>query len=419
MTLSDAPTRSRFGGFVARNRAQGQLVVQPRMGFGNPQEMRRGLDAVRAANLPAIGTITLDSYTRQNDHDRAAMARESGIDLNGYALVAMGAEQTTRMLDGVATDDFPVQVRHGSPLPEQIFETMLNAGVTASEGGPVSYCLPYSRVPLRESTAAWVRATRLLARTKITHLESFGGCMLGQLCPPSLLVALSVLECAFFIENGVTSVSASYAQQTSPTQDAEALRALRALCAEHLGGADWHVVLYTYMGLFPQSADGARELLRESARLAARTGTERLIVKTVAEAHRIPTIEENVEALRTAHRTAAATAPDSRAGHGTEVYEQASTLIDTVRELAPTLAEALPLAFEGGLLDVPYCLHPDNRNEARCVLGRDGRLEWRDTGRLPVRARPSAAARNRDLTYRGLIEDLEYHRRRLDLTTRS
>lgn len=419
MTVLRAPVRSEFGGFVARNRAEGRLIVQPRMGFGDPAEMRRGLEAVRAAGLPAIGTVTLDSYTRQNDHDRAAMAGESGVDLNGYALVAMGAERTARMLDGIAADDFPVQVRHGSPRPEQIFETMVDAGVTASEGGPVSYCLPYSRVPLRESTAAWVRATRLLARTRRTHLESFGGCMLGQLCPPALLVALSVLECAFFVENGVTSVSASYAQQTSPAQDAEALRALRALCGEHLAGADWHVVLYTYMGLFPQSAGGARELLRESARLAVRTGTERLIVKTVAEAHRIPTIEENVEALRTAHRAAAGTAPDPAAGRGTEVYEQARTLVDTVRGLAPTLAEALPLAFERGLLDVPYCLHPDNRNEARCVLGPDGRLEWRDTGRLPLRARPSAAARDRDLSYRALLDDLEYHRRRLDLTTGS
>ena len=59
------------------------------------------------------------------------------------------------------------------------------------------------------------------------HLETFGGCLLGQLCPPSLLVAISVLEALFFVQHGLRSVSLSYAQQTHPAQDIEALAALR------------------------------------------------------------------------------------------------------------------------------------------------------------------------------------------------
>ena len=421
MTRGQPRPRSWFGDFVAMKRHERTLIVQPRMGFGDPVEMRRGLLAVRSAGVPAVGTVTLDSYTRQGDHDRAAMAGDAGVELNGYALVAMGSERTARMLDAVAGPDFPIQVRHGSPFPERIFETMLAAGVDASEGGPVSYCLPYSRVPLRESTRAWSRAAHLVARQLdrglLCHLESFGGCMLGQLCPPSLLVAISVLECIYFAEHGVASLSASYAQQTCPEQDAEALRALRLLCAEHLAEVDWHVVLYTYMGLFPQSEQGAKELLRESVGLAVRTGTERLIVKTTAEAHRIPTIAENVEALRRAHRPAVAETPAPGPGTGadTDVYWQAKTLIDTVRNLAPNCAEALPLAFERGLLDVPYCLHPDNRNEARCVLGPDGRLEWWDTGRLPL---SGGHRQSKALSYPALLADLEFHRRRLDPASR-
>ncbi|MFI7236920.1 methylaspartate mutase [Streptomyces cyaneofuscatus] len=406
-----------FSAFVAARQRTNTLIVQPRMGFSDPAVMRRGLLAVRAAGVPAVGTVTLDSFTRQGEHDRAAMAREADVELNGYALVAMGAKRTSRMLAGIGGPDFPVQVRHGSPRPEQIFRTMLAAGVEATEGGPVSYCLPYSRVPLRESVRAWSQATRLLARQADRgvrcHLETFGGCMLGQLCPPSLLIAISVLECLFFAEHGITSMSASYAQQYCPEQDAEALGALRLLCAEYLPGVNWHVVLYTFMGLYPQSPGGARELLRQSARLAVRTGTERLIVKTVAEAHRIPTIEENVEALLLAHRTAEAEplAPEPTDGRGTEVYQQSRTLIDAVLALAPSVAKALPIAFERGVLDVPYCLHPDNRNEARCALGPDGRLEWCETGRMPLQA----AARHRGpASLEALLADLEFHRRRLD-----
>lgn len=417
MSVEHAP----FSVFVAARRRAGTLIVQPRMGFGDPAVMRAGLLAVRAAGVPAVGTVTLDSFTRQGEHDRAAMARAAGLDLNGFPLVAVGARRTARMLAGIGGPSFPVQVRHGSPRPERIFRTMLAAGVEATEGGPVSYCLPYSRVPLRDSVRAWSRATRLLARQADRgvrcHLETFGGCMLGQLCPPALLVAISVLECAFFAEHGITSMSASYAQQTCQEQDVEALGALRLLCAEFLPGVDWHVVLYTFMGLYPRSPEGAGELLRQSARLAVRTGTERLIVKTVAEAHRIPTIEENVEALRLAHRAAAAEAGaglkprPAAAIRDTEVYQHARTLIETVLGLAPTVARALPEAFERGLLDVPYCLHPDNRNESRCAIGPDDRLEWCDTGRMPL---PGAARRRAAVGLNSLLADLEFHRRRLD-----
>ena len=86
------------------------------------------------------------------------------------------------------------------------------------------------------------------------HLETFGGCLLGQLCPPSLLVATSVLEALFFVQHGLRSVSLSYAQQTHPVQDIEALAALDRLATELLPDVvDRHIVLYTYMGVFPRT----------------------------------------------------------------------------------------------------------------------------------------------------------------------
>lgn len=93
----------------------------------------------------------------------------------------------------------------------------------ATEGGPVSYCLPYGRTPLAESVRNWTEGVRRFAALRELgtepHLETFGGCLLGQLCPPSLLVAVSVLEALFFHRHGVRDVSVSYAQQTHPAQD--------------------------------------------------------------------------------------------------------------------------------------------------------------------------------------------------------
>ncbi|MEC3978303.1 methylaspartate mutase, partial [Amycolatopsis sp. H20-H5] len=133
-----------FGRFVAREHAAGRLVVQPRMGFSTPSAMRAGLIRTREAAACTVGTLTLDSYTRVGDNAAAAKALAEGIGLNGFPIIAHGPAVTRDVLDGL---DFPVQVRHGSARPQEIVATLIAAGLDATEGGPVSYCLPYSRTP--------------------------------------------------------------------------------------------------------------------------------------------------------------------------------------------------------------------------------------------------------------------------------
>ncbi|WP_406503736.1 methylaspartate mutase [Streptomyces sp. NBC_00212] len=383
-----------FRTVVARARAKGELIVQPRMGTANPRTMRQFLDKVRDLPIRAVGTITLDSYTRVGDHRAARQALDEEENLNGYPIVAHGAQITRALVEGLG-GDFAVQVRHGSALPLDIFRALLDSGLDATEGGPVSYCLPYGRTPLARSVQEWARCCELLAeRSPSAHLESFGGCMLGQLCPPALLVALSVLEGAFFAQHGIRDLSLSYTQQTDFQQDAAALAALRRLAGEYLGGTDWHLVLYTYMGVYPRTPHGARELLRHSATLAARSGVERLIVKTEAEGHRIPTVDDNLRALVTAAEAAAdenrRPAPHVAAADD-GVYDEARTLIDAVLELDGDIGRALVTAFARGYLDVPYCLHADNAQRARSFIDGDGRLQWSSTGAMPLR--PAKAGR--------------------------
>ena len=407
--------RGRFSHHVRGAHARGRLVVQPRMGFADLGTMREGLLAVGAADATATGTITLDSYTRVNDHDSARQALRTGAELNGFPLVAHGPEATRALLDSVSRPDFPVQVRHGSALPYPLFRAMVEAGVDATEGGPVSYCLPYSRAPIREAVEAWGRCCELIAaQPEPMHLESFGGCMLGQLCPPSLLVALSVLEALFFREHGLSDISLSYAQQTHPGQDMEAIAALRRLAGERLAQADWHVVLYTFMGVFPRTPVGSFRILEESVRLAVRTGSERLIVKTPAEAHRIPTIAENVDALEFAASIAGDEAgrPARTGATDSGIYEEARLLVDSTLELAPTVGEALVRAFGRGHLDVPYCLHQDNANRSRAYVDAAGMLQWAEPGRMPLRV--ERAASRRPVSAKGLLTMLGFNERRFD-----
>lgn len=412
------PTAS-FGAFVARAHRAGELIVQPRMGMSSPHTMRSGLLATRAAAGSTVGTITLDSYTRMGEDAEAGAALAAGADLNGYPIVAHERGTTRAVLAGVAGPDFPVQVRHGSPCPERIVQALIDVGLHATEGGPVSYCLPYSRVPLRTSVRNWSRSADLLAGLRATgaepHLESFGGSMMGQLCPPSLLIAISVLECLFFRQHGIRCVSLSYAQQTNAEQDREAVLALRRLAAELLPDVNSHVVIYAYMGVYPRTLEGAGRLLAEATRLAVRTGAARLIVKTAAEAYRIPTIAENVAALESAAAVAAAErrAPELAGPAETGIYAEARALVEAVLDLGPDLGRAMAEAFRLGYLDVPYCLHPDNAGRARSYLDGAGRLQWSRVGSMPIRAvvRPGGAA---ELTAAGLLASLSYVERKFD-----
>ncbi|NUP41576.1 MAG: methylaspartate mutase [Streptomyces sp.] len=409
-----------FGAFVRAGAAHGRLVVQPRMGFSDPAAMRAGLAATRGAAARTVGTITVDAHTRVGRLDAVATALREGIDLNGYPLVSHPAATTAQVLSGIQGEDFPVQVRHGSANPVDIFRALLPVRLGATEGGPVSYCLPYGRTPLSESVRNWEVSCELFAQLRDTgmepHLETFGGCMLGQLCPPSQLVAISVLEALFFVQHGIRSVSVSYAQQTDPTQDREAIAALRRLCGELLPAVDWHVVVYTYMGLYPETLDGAYRLLGQAAELAVVGGAQRLIVKTASESRRIPTIDENVRALEYA-AWAAGRVPQARARAADDAdsrtYEEAAALVGAVLNLAPDVGRALLLAFKRGYLDIPYCLHPDNRGDTRSFIDNDGRLRWESTGALPLGGSPRRGGGGR-FTSADLLKDLSYMRRKFD-----
>lgn len=404
-----------FGAYVRKASVAGIPVVQPRMGMSDPVRMRAGLLATRRARATTVGTITLDSYTRVGQLTAARDAVRAGTELNGCPLTTHPIAVTRAVLASVRDDCFPVQVRHGSAAPLHIIRAMLRLSLEATEGGPVSYCLPYGRTPLADSVRNWAECCEVLSDTGAEpHLESFGGCMLGQLCPPSQLVAIGILETLFFRQHGLRSVSVSYAQQTHAGQDAEAVLALRRLCGEMLTGLDWHVVIYAYMGVYPATVPGAYRLLGEAARLAARTGSERLVVKTVTESSRIPSIAENVAALEYAGVAARqALSPQAPSPDDSQCYREARALVEAVLNLDADVGRALLLAFRRGYLDIPYCLHPDNRGRTRGSVGPDGRLYWAELGALPLThlVRPG---RERRLTSATLLKDLHYVRDKFD-----
>lgn len=408
-----------FAKFIQRAKQAQRLVVQPRVGFAQLDIMHQSLLAIKQAQATMVGTITVDAYTRVGDHETARRALREGRDLNGFPIVAHGGANTRQMLRGIQDENFPIQVRHGCPLPHDIFVALIEAGVDATEGGPVSYCLPYGRTPLSKAIEAWRRCCDLLVdeaeHGHEIHLESFGGCMLGQLCPPELLIALSVLECIFFQSYGVRSVSMSYTQGTNLAQDIAALRAMRRLAEEFLH-VDWHLVLYTYMGVFPKTVQGANDLILDSIFVAVKGGAERVIVKTPAEAHRIPTVAENMGAVELAAHYAQSQQLEERPEPPTfdvDIYAEAHAIVVSVLELDSDISHALAKAFKRGFLDVPFCVHADNAKRARSFIDTDGSLRWLNVGGMAISGSVKSTQRHAIKAY-DLLSMLSYVQQKFD-----
>ena len=412
-SLSRSPS---FGEVVAGHHARGELLVQPRMGFVDPRQMRQGLLATRSARAATVGTITLDSYTRVGDHAAVRQALAAGISLNGYPIVDLDVATTPALLDGVARPGFPVQVRHGSADPRRIVRTLLACGLHATEGGPVSYCLPYSRTPLAIAVDHWRQCCELLAasgdRAASGDLRRLHD---GAAVPAGLLVALSVLEGMFFWQHGVRCISLSYAQQTNAGQDEEAVAALQDLAGHYVPHArtarrDLHL-----HGRLSRARRAVRcGLLGEAARLAVRTGASRLIVKTAAEAHRIP--DHRGERGRPGVRGTGGL--ERRRGADVDLATPGSTrearaLIDNVLALDADIGRALVVAFAHGHLDVPYCLHPDNAGRTRSHLDTDGRLEWQRIGSMPI-GDLVTSPRGERMTSADLLNALRFVERKFD-----
>ncbi|MCB0606243.1 MAG: methylaspartate mutase [Lewinellaceae bacterium] len=401
----------------------GQLIVQPRMGFSQFDRMREGLACVKNINAHTVGTITLDSFTRTGDFRSAKEAIENHRPLNGYPIVSYGARVNRQLIDGLAGPDFPVQVRHGCSRPESIFKAIIDAGIDATEGGPVSYCLPYGRVPLTASAASWRACCEMFAEGDHTkrHIESFGGCIMGQLCPPAMLIAVTVVEALFFRQYGVRSFSVSLSQGSNFQQDAAALSALRIVSRKYLGDQDqWHIVYYTFMGKFPVTVHGAKAIMKDSVRIAKSGKADRIIVKTIKEAHQIPSIEDNRDALIQADRDFRAPLDPLEEqidpGEVERITEEADFLIEVLLNADNNLENAIAAVFSKGYWDIPFCLHPDNRNAAFARLDDEGRVEWADTGNIPFPARilKNHRRKNKKLSSKELLLMVSYNQIKYD-----
>ena len=373
------------------NHRDGKVCFQPRMGVKCIDSMAAALQKIKALSSP-IGTLTLDSFSRQYDIESIERVMNGSGELNGFPLIFYDHAEIKEKMTSLQDDTFLIQVRHGMANPYEMVKHMIRAGLIVTEGGPISYCLPYSRLPLEKSLGSWQKTVGILADNG-GHLETFSGCMMGQLSPPSLLIALNIIEGLFFANHGLSDMSFSYAQSYNLQQDYAALCALKTLVDNYFGTVNYHIVVYTFMGIYPETVTGHKNILFDSYKLAQQSKSRRLIYKTRYESSRIPSISENMDELQNLMKIDSLQETDNR--NSTEkndntleldtkeynrILQEAEILIQNVIHLSPDLNASILTAFDQGILDVPYCLHPQNKGNTQSWIqdnGQDkGYVRW-------------------------------------------
>lgn len=374
-------------------------LVQPRSGVSLVSEQIKLFKIFKSVGANVL-SYQIDSLTRNNNYAQAEEAikeaQELGVStLNGFPLINHGVPGLRRISSETG---IPLQVRHSTRDPRLLAEVSYAGGVTAFEGGAICYNIPYYKnYPLDQSLRRWQYVDRLTGnyydRWHIKLDREFFGTLTATLVPPSIAIVTNLIETILAVRQGVKSVSLGYAEQGHSVQDIAAIRVMKAMSHEilaHLGYKDIQVstVFHQYMAAFPESAPRAEELIYNSAVTMGLSGATRVLIKTPAEAIKIPMLEDNVQAINLVKRGLAdATrliADETRVAQESEIIRrEVQALLESVflcgrGELAAGVVES----FRLGYLDIPFSPSIYNRGEVVTARDVEGAVRFLSCGKL-------------------------------------
>ncbi|ATL31040.1 methylaspartate mutase [Streptomyces formicae] len=369
---------------------EARTVVQPRCGVGGHAPMLGLLRTLRGAR-PGVLSVTIDAYTRLGRFGTARRVLDAEpVALNGYPLVAHGWRRGRELNEAVRV---PLEIRHGSPDARVLFAVAISSGISSFEGGGIAYNLPYSKdVPLARSLRAWQRVDaacgRLAEDGVIVDRELFGT-LTAVLVPPSISLAVTLLEAVAAAREGVRCLSIAYPQGGDAHQDVAALRSIRVLARRHLpASVEVYPVLHEFMGVFPKDLGTADALVRYGGLVARLGGAVKVINKTNQEAAGVPDGPANAHGIRTAARgveDAAACVDLDEARVREEMYwiqREVTELVDPVLQ-GDSLFDDIAAAFRAGTLDIPFSASRHARSAVLPAREPGGAIRYLDPGALP------------------------------------
>ncbi|MDU5713814.1 MAG: methylaspartate mutase subunit E [Citrobacter freundii] len=377
------PDKKRFSLALLKADQEGKTLSQPRAGVALMDEHIALLKTLQEECdlLPS----TIDAYTRLNRYEEAAVGIQKSIEagtskLNGLPVVNHGVAACRRMTESL---EKPIQVRHGTPDARLLAEIAMASGFTSYEGGGISA----KRVTLEKSIRDWQYCDRLMGLYEENGIrinrEPFGP-LTGTLIPPFMSHSVAIIEGLLALEQGVKSITVGYGQVGSLTQDIAAIQALRELSHEYFhnhGFDDYELstVFHQWMGGFPEDEAKAFSVIAWGAAVAGMSGFG------------IPTAAANVQGLK-ASRQMLNMVSDQKFPQCAAVEQEVDLIKSEVRAVLKKvfelgngdIARGTVLAFEAGVLDVPFAPAACNAGKILPVRDNTGAIRILEAGAVPL-----------------------------------
>lgn len=401
--VAQEPPHRRVAHVRAEASAEGRKLIQPLAGFAGVEEHRRALKVLRDEGTADILPTQVDSQTR-NLRFAAVQQRlhESGDTsppLNGYPIVNHGVEVTRALVTDL---DAPVELRIGTTDPRLAAEVAFASGISSITAGPLYYLVHYSSaVSVAESIRNWRYVFDLAAwygeQGAPVALQVHG---LGNSTPfpPSLLGAGAVLECLLAAEVGCRHFAVDSRLMGNLRQDVASLRAIRAAVGRHLRAAGVNDAVVTmvrksWAGRYPEDEARAFGLISYTAVSGMLAGADEFISNSVQEGHGIPSATANAASMRAIRQVvgllhAQAPYPSEDPAYVDEyecILVEIDAIVGAVLDLGHgDVAAGIALAFELGVLDVPFAASRVCRGEVVTARDRTGAVRFVETGQLPL-----------------------------------
>ncbi len=429
------PEEKNFAKAMAKAKASGRTLIQPRAGVALIDDHIRLLRYLETEGTADLLPTTIDAYTRQNRYEEAALgiekSRAAGASLlNGFPAVNHGRDGCRKVTEAVTR---PVQVRHGTPDARLLAEISLAGGFTSFEGGGISYNIPYAKkVEVGRSLRDWQYVDRLAGYFQengvVINREPFGP-LTGTLVPPFISHAIAILEGLLALEQGVKSLTLGYGQGGNMIQDLAALASLRELADEYFhragyGDYDLTLVFHQWMGGFPEDEAKAFSVISLGAFVAAAARVEKTIVKSPHEAMGIPTKEANAAGLKATRQVLSMMADQTICPEATVIEREKDLIRREVGALMAAVLDAagedlvqgIVRAFAGGLLDVPFAPSIYNKGKILPIRDNEGYIRLFAKGNLPLgedimsfhreRLRERSRTEGRPVTFQMVTDDI-------------
>ncbi|TAK36174.1 MAG: hypothetical protein EPO21_03575 [Chloroflexota bacterium] len=393
------PKHRVFTNRVQEAQKKGEILVEVGLGHTTAEETGEHLAAVRDAGADLVMFHT-DTYTRKNRYEDAEKAleeskRSNRSMLNGFPIVCYGVEESRRVFE---LGDIAIEGYSADEDPTLTWEIALAAGATANFNHDLQELVLHSkRYPLDKRIQNSQYIARLAAyyteRGAPVHVHSYA--LMHGYCPPSLNIAIAVLNLLLTVGQGVRHTGLCHALQGHLVQDVAALRACRELGEEYLQrfgyrDLDFTLSSWPFMGDWPKDLARASGFASMFAVASALAPVEYIYQKSVEEALGITKFQGNVTVTRLTKQVNSMVknlGPFDNAAIREEkdvIVAEARCILDRVIEMGegdPQVGEIR--AVEAGVLDVPFSSWLSLKGKVLPVRDATGAMRYLETGGLP------------------------------------